>query len=149
MIGERLREARETRGLSLTDVATEAHISAATLSRIETGKQGLDFGLFLIIAKVLAIAPIDLMDADGDNSDPIINRIAHLSSTERTRMWRELTETRRNSRAKRQTRRSDTLAQQMEELFAQFDYIREELESVRNTVRRRNRPQRVTSASSE
>jgi len=31
MIGERLREARETRGLSLTDVATKAHISAATL----------------------------------------------------------------------------------------------------------------------
>src|SRR2546423_3585082 len=64
MIGERLREARDMRGMSLMDVAGKAHISAATLSRIENNKQGLDFGLFLVLAKILARAPAELVEMD-------------------------------------------------------------------------------------
>ena len=98
MIGERLREARETRGLSLTDVAVKAHISAATLSRIENSKQGLDFALFLVLAKVLAVSPSDLIDDDDTQHDPLVAKIAQLSTSDRVRLWKDLTEARRSSR---------------------------------------------------
>lgn len=152
MIGERLREERESRGMSLTDVATKAHISAATLSRIENSKQGLDFGLFLVLAKVLAVAPADLVsdgDGDGEGRDPLVAKIAQLSTNDRARLWRELADARRNSRQKRHARNSDSVSQQMEELFAQFEFIREELEAVRNSIRKRGRIPRLTVSSSE
>lgn len=149
MIGERLREVRETRGMSLTDVATKADISAATLSRIENAKQGLDFGLFLVLAKILAVAPGDLVEGeDGDGHDPLVGRIAQLSTGERARLWRDLAVARRNSRQKRNVRQRDTVSQQMEELFAQFEFIREELEAVRTNVRRRRVPPRITAFAS-
>ena len=146
MIGERLREARETRGLSLMDVATRAHVSAATLSRIENSKQGLDFGLFLVLAKVLAVAPTDLVmdDEPGNGHDPLVTKIAELSTSDRARLWRDLADARRNSRQKRHARHSDTVSQQMEELFAQFEFVREELEAVRTSVRKRGRGPRLT-----
>lgn len=149
MIGERLREARETRGLSLTDVAGQAHISAATLSRIENSKQGLDFALFLVLAKVLAVSPSDLVDDDGNNPDPLVARIAQLSTTDRVRLWQDLAEARRNSRGKRHARNPDTASQQVEELHAQFEYMREELDAVRASIRKRGRIPRLTVSSSE
>jgi transcriptional regulator with XRE-family HTH domain len=150
MIGERLREARETRGLSLTDVATKAHISAATLSRIENSKQGLDFGLFLVLAKVLAVQPADLVGSeDADGHDPLPAKIAQLSTADRARFWRELADARRNSRQKRHARNTETLAQQIEEFFAQFEFIREELEAVRSSLRKRGRVPRLAVAPSE
>jgi transcriptional regulator with XRE-family HTH domain len=149
MIGERLREARETRGLSLMDVATKAHISAATLSRIENSKQGLDFGLFLVLAKVLAVSPTDLVvDDSGEDHDPLVAKIAQLSTSDRARLWRDLADARRTSRQTR-LRHSDTVSQQMEELFAQFEFVREELEAVRTNVRKRGRVPRLTISSSE
>lgn len=152
MIGERLREARETRGLTLTDVAGKAHISAATLSRIENDKQGLDFGLFLVLAKVLAVSPGALVDNDGNGSgddDPLVAKIAQLAPDDRAALWRDLAEARRTSRTKRHARQSDTVSQQMEELFAQFEFLREGLEAVRVSVRKRGRMPRLTVASSE
>lgn len=149
MIGERLREARETRGLSLTDVATKAHVSAATLSRIENSKQGLDFALFLVLAKVLAVSPSDLVE-DGDDgaNDPLVAKIAQLPATDRVRLWKDLAEARRNSRSKRHARNTETASQQMEELYAQFEFMREELEAVRVSMRKRGRIPRLTIASS-
>ena len=150
MIGERLREARETRGLSLTDVAGKAHISAATLSRIENSKQGLDFALFLVLAKVLAVSPSDLVDDDDDNTahDPLVAKIAQLPAPDRVRLWKDLAEARRASRTKRHARSTDTASQQMEELYAQFEFMREELEAVRASMRKRGRIPRLTVASS-
>jgi transcriptional regulator with XRE-family HTH domain len=151
MIGARLREARETRGLSLTDVAGKAHVSAATLSRIENNKQGLDFGLFLILAKVLDVAPAELVGADdqADAHDPLVARIAQLSTGDRARLWNDLAAATRNSHRKRYARHSATLSQQMEELFAQFDFIREELEAVRTRIRKPRRLVPLTVSSGE
>ena len=150
MIGERLREARETRGLSLTDVATKAHVSAATLSRIENNKQGLDFALFLVLAQVLAVSPSDLVDDDeGGEHDPLVAKIAQLGTADRARLWKDLAEARRNSRAKRHARSAVTASQQVEELHAQFEYMREELEAVRASIRKRGRIPRLTVSSSE
>jgi transcriptional regulator with XRE-family HTH domain len=136
--------------MSLTDVAGQAHISAATLSRIENNKQGLNFGLFLILAKVLTTAPADLVgDDDGEGHDPLVAKIAQLSPGDRARLWRDLADAKRTSRQKRQARHADTLSQQMEELFAQFEFMREELEAFRTSIRKRGRVAPLTVSSGE
>jgi transcriptional regulator with XRE-family HTH domain len=141
IIGDRLRETRTSRGLSLTDVATKADISAATLSRIENGKQGLDLGLFLVLAKILAIAPAELLTAPGDGGDghdPLAGRIASLPCVERAKLWRDLTDARRSSRRKRvPSRHDESITHRLEELFAQFEMIREELDAMRSAIRRK------------
>jgi transcriptional regulator with XRE-family HTH domain len=138
MIGERLRDARTSRGLSLTDVAGKAAISAATLSRIENSKQGLDLGLFLQLAQILAVTPAALLNgaASGDDDDPLAGRIASLGSIDRAKLWRDLTETRRRTR-RAHSARQDNLESRLEELFAQFELMHEELNAMRGTVRRR------------
>src|SRR5438128_460669 len=92
MIGDRLRDARGSRQLSLSDVAGEAHISAATLSRIENGKQGIDLGLFLSLLKILRIQPADVLDDDGNASsgDRLVDQISALNAGQRTRLWKDL-----------------------------------------------------------
>ncbi len=134
-IGERLRETRQAQELSLTEIATKAGISAATLSRIETDKQGIDLGLFLTLARVLKAVPHDLLgEADAEEqSDPLVKKIVSLASADRAQMWRDLTTARRERR--RRTRQD--VPGQFEELLAQFEYIRQEIESVRANLRRR------------
>ncbi len=51
----RLRVAREARGLSLRDVAELAGIDAGQLSRIETGKSGLTVEVLLRLARTLGL----------------------------------------------------------------------------------------------
>jgi len=136
MIGERLREARGARHLSLSDVAGEANISAATLSRIENGKQGIDLALFLSILKILRVEPADVLNSEEDDGgrDRLVDQITALQGEQRTRLWRDLAASRRASQA----RRSDSRAinQKVEELVAQIDYMREEIEAMRGKRRR-------------
>ena len=132
MVGEKLRQARVARQLSLADVASEAHVSAATLSRVERDKQAIDVELFLTLARVLSATPADLLsEDDGSKSDgALAARIAAMQSRERTKLWRQLNEERRELRDRR---RSDNqaMAQEFEELLAQMDFLRDEIESVR------------------
>ena len=136
MVGERIRDTRQSQHLSLTDVATKAGISAATLSRIETNKQGIDLGLFMTLARILKAVPHELLGdsgpADEKASDPLVRKIATLASTDRTRLWRDLATARRARRAAR-----TELNERIEELVAQFEYLRQEIESVRITLKRR------------
>jgi transcriptional regulator with XRE-family HTH domain len=134
-IGERIRESRQNQHLSLTDVADKAGISAATLSRIETSKQGLDLGLFLSLARILKSAPHEFLGADGEeeSADPLARRIAALASVERARLWRDLA----SARKERRKRPRAEVTAQFDELLAQFEYLRQEIESVRANLRRR------------
>ena len=133
MIGERLRESRHSQHLSLTDVASKAGISAATLSRIETSKQGVDLGLFLSLAKILKAVPHELLGDQAERgADPLVKKIAALAAPERTRMWRDLATVRRS----RKKARGSEFNQQVEELLAQFEYLQQEIESVRAGLRR-------------
>ena len=135
-IGERIRESRQGQHLSLTDVAEKAGISAATLSRIETSKQGLDLGLFLSLARILKNAPHELLGsdaADEDTADPLAKKIAALASVERARLWRDLA----TARKERRKRPRAEVTAQFDELLAQFEYLRQEIESVRLNLRRR------------
>ena len=141
MIGEKIRELRQAQGRSLADVAGKAKISVATLSRIENDKQSVDLGLFLVLTKVLQVAPHELLDDGGNgegdgNVDPLARRIAMLETRKRTELWREVAAERRAHRSRARGTRVDT-AQQVEEMLAQIDYMREELETVRKKVRKR------------
>ena len=138
MVGERLREARGALSLSLADVAQRADISAATLSRIENNKQGLELGLFLILAKILHVSPAEVLkgSAEGPTADPLVARIAALPVAERTKLWSELAAARRAQRGLRNPG-GRNLGQKVEELTAQIEYLREEIEVVRAKTRRR------------
>ena len=138
MIGERLRELRQSQGRSLADVAGKASVSVATLSRIETDKQSLELGLLLTLAKILQVSPSDFLDAaaeEGETRDPLARRIASLKTRQRAELWRELAADRRTQRARAQG--PGDVAQQVEELLAQLDFLREELETVRKGMRKR------------
>jgi transcriptional regulator with XRE-family HTH domain len=144
MIGERIREARLARNQSLADIAAQANISVATLSRIENARQSVELTLFLQLARVLEVSPTELLDGAGvaaDDTDgrldPLVRRISALSSRERLELWRELAAERRTRRTKARTSSPRAVAQQVEELLAQIDFLREELESVRKDIRRR------------
>jgi transcriptional regulator with XRE-family HTH domain len=137
MIGEKIRELRHSQGRSLADVAGKAKVSVATLSRIENDKQSVDMGLFLILAKVLQVRANDLLDDDGaETKDPMARRVAGLGGTDRADFWRDLATERRTQRNRRGATGARDIAQQVEELVAQVDFLREELESVRKRVKR-------------
>jgi transcriptional regulator with XRE-family HTH domain len=136
MVGTRIREARTSRNLSLNEVATRAHVSVATLSRIERDKQGLDLGLFLILCRVLKAMPHDLLGDEADeNVDPLALQIARLTHTDRVQLWRDLASARRNGRdgLRSKVRR---LNDEVEELMAQLQYVQAEIESVHTQIRK-------------
>lgn len=130
MVGERLRQARVARQLSLADVASQANVSAATLSRVERDKQAIDITLFLTLARVLNATPADLLDdGGGDTDESMAARIATMQSRDRTKLWRQISEE-RNGRRERQRGDVRTVAGDVEELLAQMDFLREEIRSV-------------------
>ncbi|HUR82552.1 MAG TPA: helix-turn-helix domain-containing protein [Thermoanaerobaculia bacterium] len=136
MIGERLRQLRHAQGRSLADVAGETNVSVATLSRIENDKQSLELNLLVALAKVLEVAPAQLLlgisgDTDGD---PLARRIASLETRKRAELWRDLAAERRTQRPRPST--IDVL-QQVDEVLAQVEFLREELEAVRRKIRKR------------
>lgn len=140
MIGERLREARLSRRLSLGDVAGKANISASTLSRIENNKQGLEIGLFLEIARVLEADPGGMLgDPASGDTDVLVDQITSLEPRDRAALWRDLSELRRAARSRNRPLHTASLGQQLDELLAQIDFLREEIEAVRADVKRRKR----------
>lgn len=141
MIGARIRGLRQAQGRSLADVAGKAKVSVATLSRIENDKQSVDLGLFLVLAKVLQVAASELLGSEGtseaeDKADPLARRIAMLETKKRTELWREVAAERRAQRGRGRTLRTDS-ASQVEEMLAQIDFLREELEIVRKSMKKR------------
>src|SRR5439155_23437110 len=94
MVGTRIRQARAARGMSLTDVATRADISVATLSRIERDKQNIDVGTFLTLMRILEVHPGELLDHEEagtiEGVDPLVAKIIGLQSVERAKLWRAL-----------------------------------------------------------
>lgn len=139
MIGERLRQLRQSQGRSLADIAGKANVSVATLSRIENDKQSLEINLLVTLAQVLQVAPADLLQRVTDEADeerPLVQRIAGLEVKKRTELWRDLAAERRTQRTRTRQGGRD-LVQQVEEVLAQMEFLREELETVRKQVRKK------------
>ena len=114
MIGENIREQRQAQGRSLGDV-----------------------GLFLVLAKVRQVTAHDLLEPDDEDNgkvDPLARRIAMLETKQRTELWREVAAERRAQRGR--NGRNDA-AQQVEEMLAQIDFLRDELETVRKRIKKR------------
>lgn len=138
MVGTRIRQARTARHLSLSEVASRAKISVATLSRVERHKQGLELGLFLTLCRVLKTSPQDLLGGEeGDNVDPLAVRISALDHSERVHLWQDLAASRRNDRRQVMRNQMRRLAEEVEELLAQLEFVRAEIESVHKRVARR------------
>jgi transcriptional regulator with XRE-family HTH domain len=140
MIGERIRQIRQSQDRPLSDIAGKAKISVATLSRIENDKQAVDLELFLVLARVLKVSPNDLLmqEANGNGEvDPLARRIATLEVRDRTELWRELTAERRSQRGRKNNAQVHQLTQQVEEMLAQIDFLREELEAMRSRIKKK------------
>jgi len=138
MVGDNLRQARLAQHLSLATVAGEAHISAATLSRIETNKQPLELRMFMTLATVLKVSARELLGSEGDEaalgSDPLVTRIAGLETVARAELWRGLAAERRTHLGNGRAR---NMANQLDELLAQVEFLREEIEAVGARLRKR------------
>ena len=137
MVGNRIRAARQSRNLSLTELAGRAEISAATLSRIERDKQNLDLGLFLTLTRILKLTPHDVLGdaADEEGVDPLVRAISGMQTGERAQLWRSLAAERKTHRSHKNDGRA--VVNEVEELLAQVDFIRGEIESVQKRLRRR------------
>ena len=144
MIGEKIRHARLAQQRSLADVAAKADLSVATLSRIENEKQNLDVSTLLLLSRVLELDPKDLVASEEDKNkkdDPLAQRIVSLDGRQRAQLWRDLATERRTRRGTRRGGDDQQLAAHVDELLAQLDFVRQELESVRNRV---HKPKRKT-----
>ena len=133
-VGAALRIARRSRGLSLNQVATQAGVSTATLSRIETENQTVDVSRLLEISKILDVSPAQILGDDGhagDGEDALVDALAALPASARARVISA-------AAAPRHQKRSQ-IDSQIETLLATVDVIREELASLQKQVRRRRR----------
>lgn len=135
MIGERLREVRQAQGRSLAEIAGKAKISVATLSRIETDKQSIDVDLLLVLSDVLGVEPKAVLGDDNGHAQELAQRIAGLDVKKRVELWKDLATERRSQRARNAPNRDVT--NHIEELLAQVDFLREELEAIRLRVKKR------------
>ena len=70
-VGPRLRQVRELRGLTLTDVADRTGISKSTLSRLETGQRRPTLELLLPLAATFRV-PLDDLVGAPEVGDPRI-----------------------------------------------------------------------------
>lgn len=138
MLGEKLRDARTSLGLSLSEVAERAQISAATLSRIERDKQTLGLDLFLQLAKILKVSPAACLgdgESNGNGADSLVQRFTAMDPRDRAAFWREVAdEMSKRRKSGGANERATTLI--VDELIAQIDYLRNEIESVRKNLRR-------------
>jgi transcriptional regulator with XRE-family HTH domain len=132
MIGERIREARMARQMSLSEVAAKTQVSTATLSRIENGKQTIDVTLLLLLAKTLRTSASEFIGESQEGSSTVADRIVSLRPADRMRLWRELSETRRDVGDRMPIA---DIAQQLDECLAQIDLLRAEVERLRAALR--------------
>ncbi len=72
-VRQRIRALRGERGWSLDELAARAHLSASTLSRLETGHRRLALDHLVSIARALEVSVDDLLDG-GDDPDEVVIR---------------------------------------------------------------------------
>jgi len=78
----RLRGLREARGWSLDELAARTHLSAATISRVETGKRSLSLDLLAVFAGALQVDVRTLVDTTPD--EDVVIRPVPASAAGRT-----------------------------------------------------------------
>lgn len=66
VVRARLRSLRHTLGLSLDELAARAHLSASTISRVETGKRTIGLDVLVPLARALQVDIDQLLDVHAD-----------------------------------------------------------------------------------
>lgn len=132
-IGERLRNERQSRSLSLSDVAGEAGVSVATLSRIENNKQTVDLQLFLTLVDVLGVQPSAILESRASRRDghELVRELAALPPDHRAQIFIAA------ARKERRGTRNLDLHQRVDALVASIDMLRDELMEIRKRVHRK------------
>jgi transcriptional regulator with XRE-family HTH domain len=75
LVRSRLRSLRTTQGLSLDDLAARTHLSASTISRIETGKRTISLDVLVPLARGLHV-DLDALLERHDDEDVVIRPTA-------------------------------------------------------------------------
>lgn len=129
-IGQKIREARRLRRLSLQQVASRVGLSAPSLSRIETDKQALDVELLLLLARTLRTSASELLPVDPDEEmggrHEMDRILARLSGQDRAALWDGLAE-----EARAGSMRGSLSDERLQEILTRLDFVREELEMLR------------------
>ena len=136
-IGNALRTARTSRGMSLSEVGDAVGISAATLSRIETEKQGVDVEMLITLSRILRVSPADMLDSaehQRNDGQALVSALAALPSEERARVV--VAAGRQNVSPKRSR---EHLQAQLDALLTTIDLIRDELRDIQRQAHRRRR----------
>ena len=136
MVGNRIRKRRQQLGLSLDTVAREVDVSTATLSRVETGKQGLSLELFVRISETLRCPPGSFLEEeqDDDGATPLADHISSLDSPDRARVWKRMAASSIATRSRQQHQHVQDLSMKAEELMAQTEYLYGELGSLQAMI---------------
>lgn len=74
LVRSRLRSLRRSRGWSLDTVAERSHLSASTISRIETGKRTISLDVLVPLARALQIDLESLLDDTTQLDDDVVIR---------------------------------------------------------------------------
>lgn len=72
-VGERVRNYRKVRGLTLHDVATLTGLSASMISTVERGQTGVSIGSLHAISQALDVSITALFQSDGPG-DPVVRK---------------------------------------------------------------------------
>jgi transcriptional regulator with XRE-family HTH domain len=82
LVRSRLRALRATLGLSLDELAERTHLSASTISRLETGKRSISLDVLVPLARALQVDLDVLLEVDHD--DDVVIRPVPTHSVGRT-----------------------------------------------------------------
>lgn len=81
-VRDRLRALRQTMGWSLDDLAERSHLSASTISRIETGKRSISLDVLLALADAMQVEVDSLLDIRRE--DDVVIRPTPTNRSDRT-----------------------------------------------------------------
>ena len=79
IVRSRLRSLRVAHGWSLDDLAELTHLSASTISRIETGKRTISLDLLQPLCQALQTDMATLLDVTTDDDDVVIRPVRSVS----------------------------------------------------------------------
>lgn len=76
LVRSRIRSLRRSLGWSLDDLAARSHLSASTISRIETGKRTISIDVLVALARGLQVDLDTLLGTRDDDDDIVIRPMA-------------------------------------------------------------------------
>ena len=77
-VGNRIKKARKSKGISQVELAEKLDISVPHLSNIENGKINVGLDIFMDITDVLGISADWLLNINSDSSSPIPDQAMQL-----------------------------------------------------------------------